>query len=579
MLGCFCSLNLERKIMSHLILSSSTHSCLKLYCQCFAGSTTCGPTCRCDDCRNLPEFALLIDEARRSVCNRRPLAFDRKQAQQQAQQQHYNSAMAPSSSALASISRVGCKCRRSNCLKKYCECFAASTYCSDRHCKCLNCGNTTENAKVHHKNNPEPPQPMVAIEQQPYRQQSHVVQVGHGRFVPQAYPPVSGQVQHPPKPQPQPQHPFATETHQQRRQQPGQPREKEERQALQQQQQQQPQAPITDVPRASPASFSTPKEADAEAIMAAVAMTELFHSGPATTAKESTQRENATPTSELTASLAKAEIDKIKRKPAQEQKQDGTNKKPKFVSSPRSPEDDEVRHAVSASQSFTSVESRNPSPGVQHQHPPPPSSYYAASTTPAPPARYPHPQQWVQQPPQPQRQHQYHLIDGRYYTRGDPHGHGHRMMPAQQAAYRASPPHPYYPTPPADGDTGVGGLPKSLSFRKICSRCGKTRGEHGELGFGHKCQYRDCGRCGAAQRWHVSAGQPMGVACRLTVPQGALPGAAAAYERKIRDLATRAELQRVARCRERQQEAATAAMTAEEPAASTVVPPKTTSVQ
>lgn len=36
----------------------------------------------------------------------------------------------------------------------------------------------------------------------------------------------------------------------------------------------------------------------------------------------------------------------------------------------------------------------------------------------------------------------------------------------------------------------------------------------------------------------------MGILCRLTVEEGATPGAAENYERKIRDLAARAELQK-----------------------------------
>lgn len=91
--------------------------------------------------------------------------------------------------------------------------------------------------------------------------------------------------------------------------------------------------------------------------------------------------------------------------------------------------------------------------------------------------------------------------------------------------------------------TRLSGLPKSLSFRKICSKCGKTRGEHGELGFGHRCVYQDCGKCGAGVQMHVKAGVPMGILCTLTVEDGAIPGAAQAYERKIQDLAVRAELQ------------------------------------
>ena len=36
----------------------------------------------------------------------------------------------------------------------------------------------------------------------------------------------------------------------------------------------------------------------------------------------------------------------------------------------------------------------------------------------------------------------------------------------------------------------------------------------------------------------------MGVLCTLTVEEGAVPGASTTYERKIRDLAARAELQK-----------------------------------
>ena len=36
----------------------------------------------------------------------------------------------------------------------------------------------------------------------------------------------------------------------------------------------------------------------------------------------------------------------------------------------------------------------------------------------------------------------------------------------------------------------------------------------------------------------------MGILCRLTVDEGATPGAAATYERKIRELAARSELQK-----------------------------------
>lgn len=63
---------------------------------------------------------------------------------------------------------------------------------------------------------------------------------------------------------------------------------------------------------------------------------------------------------------------------------------------------------------------------------------------------------------------------------------------------------------------------------------------------------RECGKCGAAQHRHEHFGQPMGLACQLTMNQGAIPGAVLAYQRRLYDLAARAELQK----QQRQMEAA-----------------------
>lgn len=38
--------------------------------------------------------------------------------------------------------RDRCKCKRTRCVKKYCECFASGKKCGDR-CKCLQCQNVT----------------------------------------------------------------------------------------------------------------------------------------------------------------------------------------------------------------------------------------------------------------------------------------------------------------------------------------------------------------------------------------------------------------------------------------------------
>lgn len=90
----------------------------------------------------------------------------------------------------------------------------------------------------------------------------------------------------------------------------------------------------------------------------------------------------------------------------------------------------------------------------------------------------------------------------------------------------------------------VSGLPKSLSFRKICSKCGRTRSEHGELGFGNKCTFGTCGKCGATSKLHKHSNCSMGILCSLQVHQGAIPGAVQTYERLIRKLAKQAERQK-----------------------------------
>merc|ERR1711959_834709 len=40
-----------------------------------------------------------------------------------------------------------CKCRKSKCLKLYCECFAAGSFCGTD-CLCTDCGNTYDNPEA-----------------------------------------------------------------------------------------------------------------------------------------------------------------------------------------------------------------------------------------------------------------------------------------------------------------------------------------------------------------------------------------------------------------------------------------------
>lgn len=39
---------------------------------------------------------------------------------------------------------VGCNCKNSQCLKRYCECFTRMKYCDSSICSCKNCFNTID---------------------------------------------------------------------------------------------------------------------------------------------------------------------------------------------------------------------------------------------------------------------------------------------------------------------------------------------------------------------------------------------------------------------------------------------------
>jgi hypothetical protein len=142
-----------------------SYSCLKLYCQCFASSTTCGPKCKCQACRNTSAHGEFIEDARKTILERNPCAFDDKfrgamtpnpnvvvrhsyatksmshsapnlttgesscstltlqsrsppaSAKTLAPAVAWSSAP-PSKSSPSRINKYGCKCRRSFCLKK-----------------------------------------------------------------------------------------------------------------------------------------------------------------------------------------------------------------------------------------------------------------------------------------------------------------------------------------------------------------------------------------------------------------------------------------------------------------------------
>ena len=99
--------------------SCTKTKCIKKYCECFANKRFC-KDCHCQDCMN--RFSFYSN-------NNNNIRY------------------------LTENDKITCTCTKSNCNKKYCECYKAGKKCNDK-CRCLNCMNSlTSSTYIINNNN------------------------------------------------------------------------------------------------------------------------------------------------------------------------------------------------------------------------------------------------------------------------------------------------------------------------------------------------------------------------------------------------------------------------------------------
>ena len=93
--------------------------CLKRYCECFSKMKFCDVNCQCKNCLNNIKNEKERNEAIRIYLIKSPISFKKMNMD---------------------LNNVICNCKKSNCLKNYCECYQFGLKCT-YNCGCVDCKN------------------------------------------------------------------------------------------------------------------------------------------------------------------------------------------------------------------------------------------------------------------------------------------------------------------------------------------------------------------------------------------------------------------------------------------------------
>ncbi|XP_015930274.1 protein lin-54 homolog isoform X2 [Parasteatoda tepidariorum] len=110
--------------------------CLKLYCDCFANGEFCN-SCNCTNCYNNLSHEEERQKAIKACLDRNPYAFHPKIGKSRG---------GGGNSDQERRHTKGCNCKRSYCLKNYCECYEAKILCTNL-CKCVGCKNFEDSSE------------------------------------------------------------------------------------------------------------------------------------------------------------------------------------------------------------------------------------------------------------------------------------------------------------------------------------------------------------------------------------------------------------------------------------------------